>query len=81
MLKYGFCTGPPCRYAHEVHELRAQPGLLKTKMCDFFLGGGCIVGEACRFAHSAAELHQAAELQRQLLNQPEEQLGHILFPP
>lgn len=41
--------------------------MLKTKMCKFFLNGLCVVGEACRFAHSRHELKEATHVQQQRL--------------
>jgi len=41
--------------------------MLKTKMCKFFLNGLCVVGEACRFAHSHDELKEAAHVQQERL--------------
>jgi len=37
---------------------------MKTKMCSFHRSGHCVVGEACRFAHTVEELKQAMEVQK-----------------
>jgi len=65
MLSQGTCNIPGCRYAHSQDELRVNQGLLKSKMCSFYLHGQCVVGEACRFAHSSEELVEASIVQIQ----------------
>jgi hypothetical protein len=67
ILKDGVCSIPHCRYAHNANDLRAQPGLLKTKLCSFFLSGSCVVGSACRFAHGVEELQEAAVVRKDAL--------------
>lgn len=65
MLKYGICTKPGCRYAHRSEDLKISPVMLKTKLCAFhFSRGACIVGEACRFAHTMDELQEALDVQQ-----------------
>jgi len=68
LLRDGACRRVGCRYAHKSSELKASPVMLKTKLCSFhFEHGGCVVGKACRFAHSELDLLEAAEAQREVL--------------
>jgi len=67
LLKDGACRRYGCRYAHKSSELRVSPVMLKTKLCSFhFEHGGCVVGDACRFAHSHQELREASEVQEEV---------------
>lgn len=70
LLARGSCRKAGCRYAHRSDELNSSPVLLKTKMCGFFFSQtGCVVGEACRFAHSANELQEAASVEATAMRQ------------
>lgn len=58
------CREVNCKFAHTITELRSTHDFFKTKMCRFYEPQEdlslCLLGDSCRFAHSAKEL---AEIQ------------------
>lgn len=62
-LVNGACTkGERCTYAHSTTELRDQPDLRKTKICQVFkMSGKCASGNDCNFAHGEQELRSTPD--------------------
>jgi len=55
--EFGTChRGNNCSFAHTQEELRNEPDLKKTSMCQEFQNGNCVNGDRCAYAHSADEL-------------------------
>ena len=56
-----------CNYAHQEEELRVQPNLKKTKLCNAYLGGRCLNGVNCSFAHGEDELRATPDFYKTAL--------------
>jgi len=54
----GLCRrGHACTFAHGKRQIRPQPDLFRTQMCnDFISSGFCRFGDTCRYAHSSEEV-------------------------
>lgn len=60
-FRSGHCQrGSACTFAHGKKQLRPQPDLFRTQLCeDFAATGACRFGAACRYAHGAGEVRPA----------------------
>jgi len=78
LIEKGVCRQANCTYAHCKDELRATSAFLKTKLCKFYMNSEetqanayntCALGDACRYAHSEAELKENLDAQARLMQE------------
>lgn len=71
-LQHKCSRGPECLFAHSPDELRHTPDLSKTKICDKWKKGSCMMDSVrCSYAHGFEELRVSRDAPDYLVAPPE----------